>query len=209
MKRFEEITKNEGALTLEQVVESVGTRVGTGALIPGRFYSLSVLPPVIDLSLESVQALTKGKSYLDLNPTGLMFFHPGWIETRTVLLLNLKVIPPRVSAKVLEAYYAASSQAGMSTLYDREGKLKPLNERLGLDLPFYLITPSQLSQIVGADNLNYAINKYRIDEIAEARLIDWDQFGMLVNPKISTSGIFPDPINMEKVFTDFIENSIS
>jgi hypothetical protein len=66
-----------------------------------------------------------------------------------------------------------------------------------------------LSQIVGADNLNYAINKYRIDEIAEARLIDWDQFGMLVNPKISTRGIFPDPINMERVFTDFIENSIA
>lgn len=209
MKRFEEIPKNGGALTLEQAVESVGIRVGIGELLPGRFYSLSILPPATNLTLETVQTLTKGKSYLDLNPTGLMFFHPSWIETRTVLLLNLKVIPPRISAKILEAYYAASSQAGMQALYDGEGTLRPLNERRTLDLPFYLITPSQLSQIIGADNLNYAINKYRIEEIADARLIDWDQFGMLVNPKISTRGIFPDPINMEKVFTDFIENSIA
>lgn len=209
MKRFAEIPKNNSALTLEQVASNVGIRVGTNELIPGRFYSLSILPPLTEFTVEAVQAITRGKNYIDLNPTGLMFFHPGWIETRTVLLLNLKVMPSPISAKVLEAYYFAASRAGMETLYDSAGDLKPLNERRTLDLPFYFITPTQLSQIVGADNLNYAINKYKIDEIAEARLIDWDQFGMLVNPRISTRGLFPDPINMERVFNDFIENSTS
>jgi hypothetical protein len=209
VKRFEEIAKNNSTLTLEAVAERVGLRVATTEMVPGRFYSLSVLPPILNPTPEAVSAYTKGKGYLDLNPTGLMFFHPDWVENRLVLLLNLKVMPPAASARLLEAYYAAASRAGFDRLYAEKGELKPLNERRGLDLPFYLITPTQLSQIVGVDNLNYAINKYRIDEIADARLIDWDQFGMLVRPQVSTRGLFPEPINLERLYTDFIENSIS
>jgi hypothetical protein len=56
--------------------------------------------------------------------------------------------------------------------------------------------------------LTYIVNKYNIDDIISAKLIDWDNFGQLINPRISTYGFFPDPINMAEVFEDFLTNSI-
>ena len=72
-----------------------------------------------------------------------------------------------------------------------------------------MITPSLISELSGADNLYYAINKYSMDDISSARLIDWNQFGMLVNPRLSDRGLLPSPINLAKVYEDFLTNSLN
>lgn len=206
MKSFDQLPKNNGVLTLEQVADLKGIPVSATDILPGRVYSLKVLPPAETITADIVAQIT-GKDYLDLMPTGFVFFHPKWIENRTIIMLNLRAIPQRIADKILEIFYRFSSANGMSRLFDQDGNLLPLTQRRTLDLPFYHITPTQLSQLVGATNLNYAINKYSIGEIANARLIDWDQYGSLVKPKLSLKGLYPTPIDIETIYNRFIQNS--
>ncbi|NBU48101.1 MAG: hypothetical protein EBS34_11830 [Flavobacteriales bacterium] len=205
MKDFNDISKNNGTLPLNVVAENFGVIQNRSQVIPGRFYSFRTRAEVPTLTEEYIRYST-GKSYLDLNPVGLLLFHDNWKET--ALVLNLKVIPPRASAKILEAYWRFSQLNGLNALFDSEGNLKSLEERRLIDQRFYLITPSAFSTILGVNNLNYAINKYNMDQILEARLIDWDNFGMLVNPALTVDGLFPDPINLAKVYEDFLTNTL-
>lgn len=207
MKRFEEISKNNGSRTLLEVAQEFGIPQNRAQFIPGRIYSLKIVSQVPDITPEIVPILSEGKLYFDLNPVGLVLFHENWKET--AIILNLKVLPPAVNVKLLESYYRFASINGLTQVFDKEGNLLPLDSRRLLDLRFYMVPPTLLSTISGLSSINYAINKYNIDQIAESRIIDWDQFGMLVNPKLTTFGLFPDPINLEAVFEDFIQNSIS
>mgnify|MGYP003346730713 CR=1 FL=1 len=111
--------------------------------------------------------------------------------------------------KLMEAYWNFSLKNGLGNMFDHEGKLRSLDERRLIDQRFHLITPTALSNILGVDNLNYAINNYDMDLVLKARMIDWDQFGMLVNPSITTEGMFPDPINLARVYEDFLTNTLS
>ncbi len=206
MKRFEDLIKNNGSSSLYEVSQEIGLKLPRSQFIPGRFYSLKIISPTPDLNEQCVTQLSGGRSYYDLAPVGLSIFHDNWKEV--ALILNLKAIPPAASARILEAYYAFASQNGMTSLY-REGELLPLAERSLLDQRFYMVPPSILSQIVGATNLNYAINKYNIDQIAEARLIDWCDFGRLINPRIDNRGIFPENLNLATLYEEFITNSLT
>jgi hypothetical protein len=202
---FNELIKNNGALPLNAVVEQYGITQNRGQVIPGRFYSFKVVPDVPSITESYVYQKT-GKYYLDLNPTGLLLFHDNWKEV--ALFLNIKIMPPAAQLKVMEAYWNFSKLNGLSNLFDKDGKLKELSERQLIDQRFYLITPTALSTILGVNNLNYAINNYNMDKVAEAKLIDWDNFGMLVNPKISTHGLYPDPINLGRVYEEFLTNTL-
>jgi len=203
---FNDIPKNNGSLPLNGVAQEYGIVQNRGQVIPGRFYSFRTQSPVPNLNEETVH-LISGKNYLDLNPVGLLLFHDNWKET--ALVLNLKVMPPRASAKILEAYWNFSQLNGLNNLFDREGNLRPLEERRLIDNRFYLITPTALSTILGVNSLSYAINKYNLDHVLEARLIDWDNFGQLINPKLTVDGLYPDPINLEKVYEDFLTNTLT
>ena len=206
MINFNDIPKNNGSLPLNGVAQEYGIVQNRGQVIPGRFYSFRTQSPVPNLNEETVH-LISGKNYLDLNPVGLLLFHDNWKET--ALVLNLKVMPPRASAKILEAYWNFSQLNGLNNLFDREGNLRPLEERRLIDNRFYLITPTALSTILGVNSLSYAINKYNLDHVLEARLIDWDNFGQLINPKLTVDGLYPDPINLEKVYEDFLTNTLT
>lgn len=205
MKKFEEIEKNNGQFDLTQVAETFGVIQRRDQFIPGRFYSLNIVSNVPNLTEEIVPQLASGKPYYDLRPCGLVLFHDNWKEA--TLILNLRTMPIPVSAKLLEAYYEFSAKNGFQNLY-RDGKLMPLTDRQLIDQRFYLVNTTILSQTIGFSNLNYSINKYNIDDIAEARLIDWDNFGMMVRPRFSQVGLFPDNLSMERVFEEFIANSI-
>lgn len=205
MKNFDDLPKNSGQLSLREVADKFGISETINNFLPGRFYSLKITSPVVNLTEGIIPSLNSGKPYLDLNPFGLVLFNQNFKET--VLVLNLKVIPAQVSAKLLEAYYYFSKQNGLDKLF-KDGKLIPLSERRLIDQRFYLVPQKILSEIVGFSNLNYAINKYNIEDISEAKLIDWDNFGMMIRPKFSQVGIFPETINMQKVFEDFMTNSI-
>lgn len=207
MKLFTQLDKNNGTSSLEQVAASVGlSSRDYMRFLPGRFYSLEITEPAQNLSQETVDVLSGGKGYLNLNPVGLVLFHQNFVEK--VVILDLRVMPPQASAKILEAYYQFSLQNGLPNLFSKEGELAPLAKRQLLDQKFYFITVSILSGLVGIDNLYQAVNKYNIDDIATAKLIDWDNFGQLVNPKISDYRIFPQPANMQKIFDDFLIKSI-
>lgn len=206
MKTFESLEKNNGRLTLEQVADqgNVATRFN---LLPGRFYYFNIVPPSFDLNEDFIDMYTRGKGYLDLHPMGLVFFHENWKET--AIVLDLRVIPPPVADKILNIYWNFSLQNGLANLYDGEGKLRPLVERQIIDQRFYMITPSLLAGLTGADNLYYAINKYSMDDIIEARLIDWDKFGLLVSPQLSERGLLPQNIGLARVYEDFLTNSLN
>jgi hypothetical protein len=203
--KFNNLKKNNGTLPLNAVAQKFGITQNRGQVIPGRFYSFKTTVQVPAITEEFVQIHNK-RNYLDLNPVGLLLFHDNWKET--ALVLNLKVMPPRAAAKILEAYWQFSELNGLNNLFDKDGKLRSLEERRLIDNRFYLITPTALSTILGVNNLNYAINKYNMDHVMEAKLIDWDNFGMLINPTLTTDGLYPDPINLAKVFEDFLTNTL-
>ncbi len=205
MKKFNDLVKNNGSLPLTGVAESVGILQNRSQVIPGRFYALKTRVDVPALTEDIVREIS-GKSYLDLKPVGLLLFHDNWKET--ALVLNLKVMPPRASAKILEAYWQFSQLNGLNNLFDKDGTIRSIEERRLIDQRFYLITPTAFSNILGVNNLNYAINKYNMDQVLEARLIDWDNFGMLVNPTLTVDGLYPDPINLAKVYEDFLTNTL-
>lgn len=214
MKTFESLEKNNGRLSFEQVASEVDESgklkskpIDRFNLLPGRFYYFNIVPPAVDLNEEFVSLYTRGKRYLDLNPMGLVFFHENWKET--AIVLDLRVIPPPIAEKMLNIYWNFSLRNGLANLYDAEGKLRPLEERQIIDQRFYMITPSLLSEISGADNLYYAINKYSMDDILSARLIDWDRFGMLVNPVLSEMGLLPENVGLARVYEDFLTNSLN
>lgn len=202
---FNNLKKNNGMLPLNVVAQEFGITQNRGQVIPGRFYSFKTTVQVPAITEEFVQIHNK-RNYLDLNPVGLLLFHDNWKET--ALVLNLKVMPPRAAAKILEAYWQFSQLNGLNNLFDKDGQLLPLEERRLIDNRFYLITPTALSTILGVNNLNYAINKYNMDHVMEAKLIDWDNFGMLINPTLTTDGLYPDPINLAKVYEDFLTNTL-
>ncbi len=206
MINFESLPKNNGKSSLQAVANSIGLRQNRSQLLPGRFFSFKIQSPSPILSPEVILKYTGGKSYLDLNPTGLVLFHENWKET--LLVLNLKAIPPAVAQKLLQAYWYFSGPNGLYELF-KEDTLIDLEERRLIDKRFYLITPTILRQLIGLNNINLAINKYNIDDIMEARLIDWDQFGELINPIPSTFGMFPEGISLESLYSDFITNAIN
>jgi len=205
LQKFEDLPKNNGQTSLYSVADSVGIVQNRSKFIPGRFYSLTVSADSPNLTEDVVPLLNDRKPYLDINPCGFCIYHDNW--QTTALILNLKVIPNRINQRLLEAFYEFAKLNGLSDLFDRDGTLIPLAQRLLLDKRFYMIPPKILSQLVGATNLNYAINKYSIDQIIEARLIDWDQYGMLVNPLVEYRGIYPQPANLSRIYEDFIANS--
>ena len=48
-----------------------------------------------------------------------------------------------------------------------------------------------------------------MDDILSARLIDWDRFGMLVNPVLSERGLLPENVGLARVYEDFLTNSLN
>lgn len=204
MQKFESLQKNNGQFTLYEVAQQFGIRQSRSEFLPGRFYSLMIEPEVSEINEQIAPQINDGKPYVDLNPIGLALFHENWKET--AIILDLKIMPSPVSAKLLEGYWAFAQLNGMSDLFI-ENKLISLNARRLIDHRFYLVPPTILNQIVGASNLYYAINKYNMEQIKEAKLIDWDQFGMLVQPKVDVRGIFPQPANLAAIFEQFLTNS--
>jgi len=162
---------------------------------------------VSQLTNDTVPLLNNGRPYYDIDPIGLCLYYEGWAQSESILMLNLKVIPPAICDKLLEAYYNFAMLNGLKSLYSSKGELLPSSERSGLDQPFYLVPPTILANSIGATNLNYAINKYNINNIISVKLIDWDNLGMLVKPRLSSRGLYPEPFNFEIMYDQFIKNS--
>lgn len=194
MAKFEDIITNRKERNFTQLAYTKAERVNQTQIRPGHFYSFkivpsfnlneSMIPRTYDDWFENPQQYITEKQYYDLNPTGLFLYHDNWREL--ALVLNLKVIPPIQRAKLLAGYYFVAEKY-ISRLY-KEDKLIPFKDRESLNLPLYAITPSVLQQITGLD-LNYSINKYKVEELREIRFLDWNLFGELPYANIDESGI--------------------
>jgi len=197
VKTFEQIPKNDGQLNLLQVAKQFGIVQETNFPIPGRFYSLVVESPAVVLEESQVLFHSEGKPYYDLAPCGLVLYQPNWEKADFALILNLRMMSPTASAAILGFYHKFAAKHGLQNLY-RDGELLALKERMKPENnhPFYF-TPAFFTLL--DRDLNFVINKYKINQIKETRLIDWDNFGMLVRPNFSRAGIFPENID-EEVF---------
>lgn len=209
MSKFEDIITNKRERTFSQVFFEFGESIPITSILPGHFYSFSNSPQMnitedfipVDSSEFSKypEKYITEKQYIDLNPIGLVLYHENWRQR--VLIVNLKVIPPIFRAKLLAAYYFIAEKF-ITNLYLGE-KLIPFNERGTLNLPFYGISQSVLQQVSGL-NLNYSINKYRIEELNNARFLDWDQFGELPFANIEDRGLlFARNFNLVDIFEIF------
>ena len=173
MKRYEDIPKNQGSATYDMVAEDNGIAIGRGSFIPGRFYQFQVDPGVNNINEEIILELNDGRPYYDTKPIGLVFYHDQW--QKTALILNLKVIPQSISEALLHGYYNFASKNGLTDLFDKEDNLIPLSERRLIDKRFYMVTPAMLADMLRIRSIQYAINKYNMESILEAKLIDWDK----------------------------------
>jgi hypothetical protein len=189
---------------LVQVGEIKGTQITKNQYVPGRIYYLNVSVPKTDLNQEEVQFLSNGKDYYDIKPVGLCLYHENWKEFS--IFINFKVIPPLILNNLINSYFNIIKQYGYPSLLDKENKLIDLEKRSNLDLPFYFITSKQLSDLVGI-KLSYSINKYKVENIITANLIDWDKIGFLINSRVTFDGILPFPPNIEKIYNTFVEET--
>jgi hypothetical protein len=206
---FEDIITNKRERTYSQVFFEFGESIPPTNILPGHFYSLVNTPQVNinestiptsfgEWSKTPTQYVTE-KQYFDVNPVGLALYHENWRQ-RT-LIINLKIIPPVFRAKLLAAYYFISEKF-ISNLYQND-KLIPFNERGTLNLPFYGISQAVLQQVSGL-NLNYAINKYRVEDLNTIRFLDWDKFGELPFANIEDRGlIFARGFDLSDIFEVF------
>ena len=205
MKKFEDIISNRAERTISQVFEQSGTSVNRGEMIPAYFYSLSIEIPNINESWiprstqeyrENPEGYITEKQYFDLNPCGLMLHHERWREFS--ILVNLKPIPPIYRAKLLAVYYTLARPL-IEKLYYSERvdgneveKLLPFKERGTRHLPFYGISQDMLQAASGL-NLNYSINKYNLEAVRNARILDWDKFGELPFAAIDSRAMMTAP----------------
>ena len=206
LKAFSQLEKNNGESNLIQVAAELGKTPNLILPLPGRIYSLRIKSPLPDLNEETVPLINFNRQYYDLNPVGLCLYNENFRQV--CLFLNFKVIPPQILRKLLEAYYELSKQNGLTSLYNQQGELISLEKRQLLDKRFYFLTSTILSNLLGLKSLNYAINKYDTSLIEGIKLIDWDNYGKLVNAKITDIGFYPKPFNVNDMFNAFIESSI-
>ena len=211
MITLDEILTNNRERNYTQVFEQYGEDVVRNELLPGHYYSVEVMydnfnESRIPSSLEEWKAnpsfyLTTEK-HLDFNPTGLVFNHDDW--KNSVLMLNLKVIPPKYKAKLIMAHLnLIESDLKRIDAFSKRNKVS-INERKKINLSIFKITPSILEQQTGI-KIGYAMNRYKIDKINNVRVLDWNNIGELPMANIETNGFkyASGAFNISTVFNTF------
>ena len=205
MKKFEDIITNRAERTFSQVFEEYGVPMNRGEIIPGHFYSFSIEIPNLNESWiprstqeyrENPEGYITEKQYFDLNPCGLMLHHERWREF--AIMINIKSISPILRAKFLAAHYQVAKPIVQKMYFEstENGKtveqLLPFKERGTKNAPLYGISQDLLQTVTGL-NLNYSINKYNLEAVRNARLLDWDRFGELPFAAIESRGMMMAP----------------
>lgn len=211
MIALDQILTNNRERDYSQVFEEYGEDIVRNELLPGHYYSLSIRydnfnENRIPSSLEQWKANPKfyltTEKYLDFNPTGLVFNHDDW--KNSVLMLNLKVIPPKYKAKLILTHLNL-----IETDLDRidafsDDDITDFNERKKINLSMFKLTPSILEQQTGI-KIGYAMNRYKIDKINNVRVLDWNNIGELPMANIETNGFkfASGAYNISTVFNTF------
>lgn len=195
MIQLEDISTNRGDRSISQVFEEYGESIERSSILPGHYYSLEIpipnfnpawVPNSIDEYNANPAAFITNRQYYDLNPVGLSFYHEAWKDN--CLMLDLKVIPPAYRSKIIMTHLNLIERNLEAIGAFDEEELVPFKERGRLNLALYNITPSILEQATGL-KLRHAISGIRLDRVARASLLDWNNIGELPLANIEDRGL--------------------
>lgn len=153
-------------------------------LIPGHFYTFGVVnrvPNDFVPNLSETQTPSQmvqynhKKPYYDNRPVCLSLGNDG---VGGEIILNLKMIPPKIRSVILRKYLGAV-QNQIFQFYDGE-ELIPFTERLKRQAmsPFLTVNTAFLSALTSI-NLSFGLNKYQREQMANVKLIDWENVSMV------------------------------
>lgn len=151
-------------------------------LIPGHFYAFSVvnrvpndMVPNLSETRSPAQLKTYNlkRPYYDNSPVCLSLGNDG---TGGEIVLNLKVIPPKMRSIIIRRYLGAVKDR--LPLFYQDSELMPMRQRLAQDggksiQPFLGVNVAFLSKLTGI-NLSFGLNKYQREQMAYLGLIDWE-----------------------------------
>ncbi len=213
MISLDEILTNNRERNYTEVFEQYGEDVVRNELLPGHYYSVDIrydnfnenrIPSSMEEWKLNPSFYLTTEKHLDFNPTGLVFNHDDW--KNSVLMLNLKVIPPKYKTKLIMAHLnLIESDLEKIDAFSKRNKLS-INERKKVNLSIFKITPSILEQATGI-KIGYAMNRYKIDKINNVRVLDWNNIGELPLANVETNGLkyASAAFNISTVFNTFEE----
>lgn len=213
MISLDEILTNNRERNYTQVFEQHGEDVARNELLPGHYYSVDLrydnfnenrIPSSIEEWKLNPSFYLTTEKHLDFNPTGLVFNHDDW--KNSVLMLNLKVIPPKYKTKLIMAHLnLIETDLERIEAFSKRNKL-PISERKKVNLSIFKMTPSILEQATGI-KIGYAMNRYKIDKINNVRVLDWNNIGELPLANVETNGLkyASAAFNISTVFNTFEE----
>lgn len=213
MISLDEILTNNRERNYTEIFEQYGEDVARNELLPGHYYSVDIrydnfnenrIPSSMEEWKLNPSFYLTTEKHLDFNPTGLVFNHDDW--KNSVLMLNLKVIPPKYKTKLIMAHLnLIESDLEKIDAFSKRNKLS-INERKKVNLSIFKITPSILEQATGI-KIGYAMNRYKIDKINNVRVLDWNNIGELPLANVETNGLkyASAAFNISTVFNTFEE----
>lgn len=186
-------------------------------LLPGHMFSLNIdLPFVVNegnLPLNRYEYQNQKddrfflakEPYYDEEPIGLNL---RLESNEYVSILNFKVIPPNYRYFILEKYYQLAKTAIRVGYEEDLSKEKmELRDRIRENnymVPFLGVTKTLMENVTGID-LSFAINKYNISTIRNAKLLDWDSLPDIAKMNVSERGLTfnPGAGRLEGMFNTF------
>lgn len=213
MISLDEILTNNRERNYTEVFEQHGEDIVRNELLPGHYYSVNVkynnfnesrIPSSLEEWKINPSLYLTTERHLDFNPTGLVFNHDDW--KNSVLMLNLKVIPPKYKTKLIMAHLnLIETDLERIEAFSKRNKL-PMSERKKVNLSIFKITPSIIEQATGI-KIGYAMNRYKIDKINNVRVLDWNNIGELPLANVETNGLkyASAAFNISTVFNTFEE----
>jgi len=194
MIKLDEILTNNRERNYSQIFEEHGEKVVRNELLPGYYYSIGIryenfnedrIPSSLEQWKDNPSFYLTTEKHLDFNPTGLVFNHDDW--KNSVLMLNLKIIPPKYRAKLIITHLnLIESDLDRIDAFSKDDKLSFV-ERSKINLSMYKITPKILEHQTGI-KIGYAMNRYKINKINNVRVLDWNNIGELPLANIETNG---------------------
>ena len=184
-KTLKEISEETPTLHPLQLIEEKGEAVSPNDILPGHLYGLGVLPSNNE----------NRKLYSDTIPIG-MALYINTEDKSSISFLNLKV--PDVGYRNLilgEYFYRMGIQHELITKFYNEDLTefdKPFKERLVessyID-PFMAVTQSFITEVVGGNNISFAVSTYKKNDIKRVRFLDWDALPYLFKMGVMDTGM--------------------
>ena len=197
---------------LYRVYSELGISIERDRSIPGYYHSIMLDLPnfnenLIPSSTEQIKddpyrPWVTSNYWFDMNPIGIVFDYER--ADRSVLMLNLKGIPPQYRAKLILTHLNLIERDLRSLNFFSEIEAISLEERMRSRMAMNRVTPGMLQELTGL-NLRHLISAYDVQNISTTKVLDWDHVGETIFCDSDLRGIITAPsINDPlRIFEDF------